>query len=67
MGIVINQSIKNTVVTYFGFAIGAVNALFLYTIFLGKMHYGITTFVLSAANILMPLMAFGVHNTLVIP
>ncbi len=65
MGIVVNQSIKNTVVTYFGFAIGAVNALFLYTNFLGKMHYGITAFVLSAANILMPLMAFGVHNTLV--
>lgn len=65
MGIVVNQSIKNTIVTYFGFAIGAVNALFLYTNFLGKTHYGITAFVLSAANILMPLMAFGVHNTLV--
>ena len=65
MGIVIKQSIKNTVATYFGFAIGAVNALFLYTNFLGKMHYGITAFVLSAANIMMPLMAFGVHNTLV--
>lgn len=65
MGIVINQSIKNTAVTYFGFGIGAVNALFLYTVFLGKMHYGITAFVLSAANIMMPLMAFGVHNTLI--
>ena len=65
MGIVINQSIKNTAVTYFGFGIGAINALFLYTIFLGKMHYGITAFILSAANIMMPLMAFGVHNTLI--
>lgn len=65
MGIVINQSIKNTVITYFGFGIGAVNALFLYTNFLGKTHYGITAFLLSAANIMMPLMAFGVHNTLI--
>ncbi len=65
MGIVVTQSIKNTLATYFGFVIGAVNALFLYTNFLGTMHYGITAFVLSAANILMPLMAFGVHNTLV--
>ena len=65
MGIVIRQSIKNTVITYFGFAIGAVNALFLYTNFLGKTYYGITAFVLSAANIMMPLMAFGVHNTLI--
>jgi O-antigen/teichoic acid export membrane protein len=65
MGIVINQSIKNTLVTYFGFAIGAVNALFLYTNFLGKTHYGMVAFLLSAANIMMPLMAFGVHSTLI--
>ena len=65
MGIVINQSIKNTVITYIGFAIGAVNALFMYTNFLGKTYYGLTAFLLSSANIMMPLMAFGVHNTLV--
>lgn len=65
MGIVLNQSIKNTVITYFGFGIGAINALFLYTHFLGKTHYGIVAFVLSASNIMMPLMAFGVHNTLI--
>ena len=65
MGIVINQSAKNIVVTYLGFGIGAVNALFLYTSFLGKTHYGIVAFLLSAANIMMPLMAFGVHSTLI--
>ncbi len=65
MGIVINQSIKNTAITYFGFGIGAINALFLYTNFLGKVHYGMVAFLLSAANIMMPLMAFGVHSTLI--
>lgn len=65
MGIVYNQSAKNIAVTYFGFGIGAVNALFLYTSFLGKTHYGIVSFLLSAANIMMPLMAFGVHSTLI--
>lgn len=65
MGIVINQSAKNIVVTYIGFGIGAVNALFLYTSFLGKIHYGIVAFLLSAGNIMMPLMAFGVHSTLI--
>jgi len=65
MGIVLHQSIKNTVITYFGFGIGAINALFLYTNFLGKTHYGMVAFLLSAANIMMPLMAFGVHNTLI--
>lgn len=65
MGIVIKQSAKNTVITYFGFGIGAINALFLYTNFLGKSHYGMVAFLLSASNIMMPLMAFGVHNTLI--
>ncbi len=65
MGIVLNQSAKNIAVTYFGFGIGAINALFLYTSFLGKTHYGIVSFLLSASNIMMPLMAFGVHSTLI--
>lgn len=65
MGIVGKQSIRNTIVTYIGFAIGAVNALYMYPIFLGEEFYGLTGFLLSSANIMMPLMAFGVHNTLV--
>jgi len=65
MGIVQTQSIKNTIITFCGFGIGAINALFLYTHFLGKLHYGIVATVLSGANILMPVMAFGVHNTLI--
>ncbi|CAM3273825.1 Polysaccharide biosynthesis protein C-terminal domain-containing protein [Flavobacterium longum] len=65
MGIVGKQSIRNTIVTYIGFAIGAVNALYMYPIFLGETFYGLTNFILSSANIMMPLMAFGVHNTMV--
>lgn len=65
MGIVQRQSIKNTIITFLGFGIGAINALFLYTNFLGKLHYGIVATVLSGANIMMPLMAFGAQNTLI--
>jgi O-antigen/teichoic acid export membrane protein len=65
MGVVIKQSFKNTVTTYLGFAFGAVNALFLYTNFLTEEYYGLVTYLLSTANIMMPLMAFGVHNTIV--
>ncbi|WP_286927583.1 polysaccharide biosynthesis C-terminal domain-containing protein [Flavobacterium sp. UBA4197] len=65
MGIVINQSIKNTVITYIGFVIGAANTLFMYPKFLGETYYGLTGYLLSSANIIMPLMAFGVHNTLI--
>jgi O-antigen/teichoic acid export membrane protein len=65
MGIVINQSIKNTVITYVGFAIGAINTLFMYPHFLGEEFNGLTSYLLSSANVLFPLMAFGVHNTLI--
>lgn len=65
MGIVQSQSIKNTFITFFGFGIGAINALFFYTHFLGKLHYGIVATLLSGANIMMPLMAFGAQNTLI--
>ncbi len=65
MGIVTKQSIQNTLITYVGFAFGAVNALFLYTHFLGETYYGLTAFLLSSGGILMPLMAFGAHNTII--
>ena len=65
MGIVIKQSVRNTLITFIGFSIGALNAMYLYTHFLGKDFYGLTIFVLSTANLMMPLMAFGVQNTLV--
>jgi len=65
MGIVKNQSFKNTVTTYVGFGIGAINTLFLYTNFMSDMYYGLIAFILSTANIMMPLMAFGTQNTLI--
>lgn len=65
MGIVLNQSLKNTIITYIGFAIGAINTLYMYVQFLGDTYYGLVGYVLSVANIMMPLMAFGVHNTLI--
>jgi hypothetical protein len=61
MGIVLNQSLKNTVITYIG--IGGVNTIYLYPVFLGatlrinELHY--------LANVIMPLFAIGMQNTLV--
>ncbi|MFD1096042.1 lipopolysaccharide biosynthesis protein [Salegentibacter chungangensis] len=65
MGIVIKQSFKNLVTTYFGFGIGAINTLFLFTYFLEQQYYGLVSFLLSAANLIWPFMAFGVNSTLV--
>ncbi|KQC29232.1 lipopolysaccharide biosynthesis protein [Flagellimonas eckloniae] len=65
MGIVLKQSLKNITITYLGFAFGAINTLFLYTQILPDEYYGLVTFILASGTILMPLLAFGVHNTMV--
>ena len=65
MGIVIKQSIKNTIITFIGFGIGAVNTLFMYPYFLGEDYFGLSGYVLSAANILYPILSFGIQNTLI--
>jgi O-antigen/teichoic acid export membrane protein len=65
MGIVLNQSLKNTIITYIGFAIGGINTIYLYPVFLGATFYGLTNYVTSCANVIMPLFAIGMQNTLV--
>lgn len=65
MGIVLNQSFKNTIITFAAFGIGGINALFLYTNFLTDEYYGLVTYLLSTANLLMPLTAFGVQYSIV--
>ncbi len=65
MGIVFNQSLRNTLVLILGFAIGGVNVLFLYTHFLDAEYFGLITFLLSSANLVMPLLVFGMQHTIV--
>lgn len=65
MGIVLKQSLNNTIVTYFGFAIGAANTLFLYTNFMQPSNYGLIQVILSVSAVLTPILAFGVPNSLV--
>jgi len=65
MGIVLNQSFKNTIILFLGFAIGGLNVLFLYTHFLHEDYYGLITFLLSTANLLMPLMVLGMQHTII--
>ncbi|PKV51590.1 O-antigen/teichoic acid export membrane protein [Aquimarina sp. MAR_2010_214] len=65
MGVVINQTIRNIIITCVGFGIGAVNTLFLFTNFMNEEDYGLVSYLMTASNLIWPLMAFGVHNTLV--
>ncbi len=65
MGVVAKQSINNAIVTYIGFAIGAINTLFLSTQYLSTEENGVITYVIAASNLLWPLMALGFHNTII--
>lgn len=65
MGIVFRQSFNNTLVLFLGFAIGGLNVLFLYTHFLEAEYFGLITFLLSSANMIMPLMVFGMQHTII--
>ncbi len=65
MGIVIKQSFSNLITTFLGFGIGALNTLFFYVHFMSDTYYGLVGFILSTSMLLMPLFAFGVHNTLI--
>ncbi|EGV44851.1 lipopolysaccharide biosynthesis protein [Bizionia argentinensis JUB59] len=65
MGVVANQSIKNTIITYLGFGLGAINVLFLFTEFISDEYFGLITYIFSTANVMMPILAFGVHNTII--
>jgi O-antigen/teichoic acid export membrane protein len=65
MGVVLNQSLKNTIITYIGFGIGAINTIYFYPVFLGSTYYALTNYIVSSANVIMPLFAIGMQNTLV--
>ncbi len=65
MGVVVNQTIRNVIITCLGFGIGAVNTLFLFTNFMDKEYYGLITYLITASNLIWPFMVFGIHNTLI--
>lgn len=65
MGVVINQSFKNTMIIIVGFAIGGINVLFLYTHFLEAEYFGLITFLLSSSNIITPLLIFGMQHAII--
>jgi len=65
MGVVLKQSFTNTIILFLGFGIGGINVLFLYTHFLHEDYFGLVTFLLSTANILLPLLVFGMQHTII--
>ncbi len=61
MGIIQRQSIKDSIVTYVGVALGAVNTLFIYTL-IPKEEIGLIEFLISWTMLLSPIIMFGSTN-----
>ena len=62
MGIVIRQSIKSSIVSYTGIALGAVNMLFIFPGFLSQKEIGLLSLLQSIALLLASLGSFGVSQ-----
>ncbi len=65
MGIVYKQSALNTIFLFLGFIFGGINVLFLFTNFISDEYHGLITFLLSSAAILLPLIVFGMQNSVI--
>ena len=65
MGIVAKQTSLNVLIICIAFAIGGLNTLVFYPLFLSAEEYGLVVFLLATSNLLMPLIGFGVHQTII--
>ena len=65
MGIVAKQTFLNLMIICIAFAIGGLNTLVFYPLFLSAEEYGLVVFLLATSNLLMPLIGFGVHQTII--
>ena len=65
MNMLTSQSTKNLASIMLGFGIGAVNTLVFYPYFFGAEKQGLVVFLLAVSNLLMPLIGFGVAQTII--
>ncbi len=60
-----NQVKYNGFLIAFGFLLGAINVLFLYTRVFTPQAYGTLSFILASATLVFPLISLGVHQTII--
>ncbi|MDX1586417.1 MAG: oligosaccharide flippase family protein [Balneolaceae bacterium] len=65
MGIIVRQSIQNTLMSFLGVALGFVTTIWLYPRILTPEQYGLTRVMLSLAMIMVQFMSLGINNTIV--
>ncbi|MEL7835185.1 lipopolysaccharide biosynthesis protein [Fodinibius sp. Rm-B-1B1-1] len=65
MGIIISQSIRNTILSYLGVALGFVITIWMYPNILEPEQYGLTRVLLSLAMVSTQLASLGTQNTII--
>lgn len=65
MGIVINQSVRSTLLTYFGVAIGYLNLVILYPKYFSTTEIGLIRFIIQASVLMVPLAMMGMSSILI--
>lgn len=65
MGIIIKQSIQNTLISYLGVVLGFVSTILLFPHFLTADQYGLTRFMLSPALIFAQFAHLGIKNVII--
>lgn len=63
MGVIKQQSIINTIVTYVGIALGFISTIYLYPNFLEPDQYGLTRLLLSVSFVFTQFAHLGMNNT----
>ncbi len=60
MGVIIRQSLKQSLVSYLAVAIGMINVLFIYTSFLSKEELGLVRFIIDTSLLIIPFVLLGI-------
>ena len=63
MGVIQRQSLKFTIINFFGTFIGFLSVVFIYS--LNKELYGYFQFLYSNASLLLPILGFGIHGAII--
>lgn len=62
MGVIKNEGIKQSIVTYIGVLIGVVNTMYFYPKYFSEEELGMFRFLIDSATLIFPFITLGIHN-----
>lgn len=65
MGVIQDQSLKNTIISYIGLILGFINVILLFPVFLSFEEFGLIFFMSSIALVYTQLSGLGLENTII--